>query len=173
MLREALQRRGYEHREELGFVRTEPPDSTDRKIELLAVGSESHWQAKLALQLGNNQAVDGHACRPEDWVGLERARSESGQLRFYLIRRGGEVHGTFGLMQVGALLRVKNLYLRPGSRRCGLGTAALNALFERIDGRLIQALGLVALREKGGERFYRACRMKQICTLTEWTLRLT
>ncbi len=171
-MRQALLRRGYGSREEVGFVRTEPAQPADPGIELLAVDSDSHWQEKLALQSGSDQAVDGHACRPEDWVGLERTRSKSGQLRFHLILRDGQVHGTFGLMQLGPLLRVKNLYLRPASRGCGIGTAALHALYQRIDGNTIQAVGLVALRGKDGEHFYRACRMREVCTLTEWTLRL-
>lgn len=168
-VRDTLYRRGYDNREEVGFARTEPADPANQVIELVPVENEAGWQEKLALQRGDNQVVDGHACKPEEWVSLECTRSRTGKLRFYLVRSDNETHGTFGLMKVGSVLRVKNLYLRPGSRGRGIGTAALKKVFQQIDGDGIQAVVLLALRGAATERFYEKLGMKEVCRLNEWS----
>lgn len=167
-----LEAHGYSCRQEIGFARTQAVQPTDRSFELCPIDDESGWQTKLEMHAESASVVDGHPCRPEQWVELERARSRSGRVRFYLVRQGDRIHGTLGLMRIGSVLRLKNLYLRPGSRGRGIGTATLNRVFERIDGQHIKAVVLLALHGQTGEHFYRKLGMQDVCLLHEWSREL-
>ena len=167
-----LEAHGYLCREEIGFVRTQPALAPAAALELCPIEDETGWQIKLQMHAESTTVVDGHPCPPEQWVNLERARSQSGRVRFYLIKHGDRIHGTLGLMRVRSVLRLKNLYLRPGSRGRGIGETTLNLIFKQIDGQRIKAVVLLALRGETGERFYRKLGMKAVCSLHEWSREL-
>lgn len=171
-VRQLLEAHGYSCRHEIGFARTQAVLPTDSSFELCPIDDESGWRTKLEMHSESSSPVDGHTCQPEQWVDLERARSRSGRLRFYLVRHRDQTHGTFGLMRVGSVLRVKNLYLRPGSRGRGIGRATLNQVFERIDGQHTKAVVLLALSGEAGEHFYRKLGMQDVCILHEWSREL-
>lgn len=168
-LEAALDRAGYCCRSEIGFVRTEPARASGASTVLRPIESQADWYCKQALHADSDRAVDGHPCPASAWVGMERARAGSGGVDFYLVESRGQTHGTLGLMRHGSVLRIKNLYLRPGSRGRGIGTGILEAVAGRIDGCDIRAVGLVALPDSAGERFYRACGMQPAGEFREWT----
>ncbi len=171
-LTQVMLQRGYQCREEVVYARTQGARSDRRGVQLRPVREEGEWQQKLSLHAESDSFVDGHSYSPASWVALEKARAETGCVKFYLIEQDGKLHGTVGLMRIGSALRVKNLFLRPDSRGRGLGAATLARIFDRINGSDTRAAGVVALRREPAEGFYRACGMNEIGTLVEWTRKL-
>lgn len=168
-LTQVLSRRGYQCREEVVFARTERARSDHGSVRLRPVREEGEWRQKLSLHAESDSFVDGHSYSPASWVALEKARAETGRVKFYLIEQDGKLHGTVGLMRIGSVLRIKNIFLRPDSRGQGLGASMLARIFDRIDGSDTRAVGVVALRREPVGGFYRASGMKEIGMLVEWT----
>jgi GNAT superfamily N-acetyltransferase len=101
-------------------------------------------------------------------VELERRKAAHG-LESYLAMLGGEAVGAIGAIRGESILRFKNILIHPDHRRRGLGRAMLNSLaaLGRESGILEQAV--FAVRGNAGERLYRACGMRVVGTVVEWS----
>jgi GNAT superfamily N-acetyltransferase len=82
---------------------------------------------------------------------------------------GGEVVGAVGAIRGESILRLKNILIHPDHRRRGLGREMLNSLaaLGRESGILEQAV--FAVRGNAGERLYRACGMRPVGEVVEWS----
>ncbi len=99
---------------------------------------------------------------------LERRKAADG-LENYLAKLGGEVVGAIGAIRGESILRFKNILIHPDHRRRGLGRAMLSSLaaLGRESGILEQAV--FAVRGNAGEWLYRACGMRPVGEVVEWS----
>ena len=161
-----LRQAGYGMRPELVFARS--LEAVSGEVELHRVESEQDWARKTRLHQEADRAPDGHPSSASDWVELERRKSADG-LESYLAMVGGDAIGAIGAIRGDHILRFKNILIHPDHRRRGLGRAMLNSLatIGRDSGILEQAV--FAVRGNAGERLYRACGMKPVGTVVEWS----
>lgn len=161
-----LEQAGYDMRPELVFAHALEP--APDVLELRRVETDRDWDRKLQLHLGADRTPDGHPSSASDWVELERRKSADG-LENYLAMLDGQVVGAIGAVRGDNILRFKNILIRPGHRRRGLGRAMLHGLaaLGRESGILEQAV--FAVRGNAGERLYRACGMRPVGEVVEWS----
>jgi len=147
-----LESMGYQRRSEL--VLLEPPNLTvPKSVVLRPVQTAEDWEEKRIIHLESHETPDGHDSPGQHWFELEKRKSESGQMQPYLITRDGHVMGTVASMQVGNLIRLKNLVIRPSCRRMGAGVGATQALVDMAH-TLGKILGLFAVPGGGGHLTY-------------------
>ena len=157
---------GYAMRPELVFAHAFEEAPGD--VVLLRVGSDEDWEWKERLHRDADRTPDGHPSSASDWVELERRKTAHG-LESYLALFDGEVIGAIGAIRGDRILRFKNILIHPDHRRRGLGRAMLGSLaaLGRESGILEQAV--FAVRGNAGERLYRACGMRAVGTVVEWS----
>ena len=161
-----LRRAGYAERPELVFAHAMTPPSAG--VELRRVESDEAWALKARLHREADRTPDGHPSSAADWVDLERRKAAHG-LENYLATLDGNVVGAIGAIRGDGVLRFKNILIHPDRRRRGLGRAMLDSLaaLGRDSGILEQAV--FAVRGNAGERLYRACGMRAVGTVVEWS----
>lgn len=89
-------------------------------------------------------------------------------MRVYLVCRDGEVCGTVGAMEVGDLLRLKNLVVHPEWRRHGIGQATVEALRREAVCLGKGAFGCFALLNGAGQRLYERAGLTIATQQVEW-----
>ena len=161
-----LRQAGYGMRPELVFAHAF--EAAAGEVELRRVESDEDWERKNGFTRRRTATPDGHPSSASDWVELERRKAADG-LESYLAMLGGEVVGAIGAIRGDHILRFKNILIHPDHRRRGLGRAMLNSLAAvgRDGGILEQAV--FAVRGNAGERLYRACGMRPVGTVVEWS----
>ena len=161
-----LRQAGYAMRPELVFAHS--LDATTGDVELYRVEGDEAWDRKKQLHEEADRTPDGHPSSASDWIELERRKAADG-LESYLAMLNGEVVGAIGAVRGDHILRFKNILIHPEHRRRGLGRAMLTSLaaLGRESGILEQAV--FAVRGNAGERLYRACGMRQVGTVVEWS----
>jgi GNAT superfamily N-acetyltransferase len=137
-------------------------------VELLRVDSNEAWERKERLHMDADRTPDGHPSSASDWVELERRKAAHG-LESYLAMLGGEAVGAIGAIRGESILRFKNILIHPDHRRRGLGRAMLNSLAALGRERGILEQAVFAVRGNAGERLYRACGMRAVGTVVEWS----
>ena len=164
-----LQQAGYVMRPELVFAHQMEPEVG--ALDLCPVQSDEAWDRKKKLHEEADRTPDGHPSSASKWVELERRKAADG-LENYLAMRDGEVVGAIGAIRGDNILRLKNILIHPDHRRRGLGRGMLDALaaLGRESGILEQTV--YAVRGNAGERLYRACGMRVIGSVVEWSKRL-
>lgn len=170
-LETALKSRGYLPQVEVGLLDTallRQNLSEIPSISLRPVLTEQDWQQKIYLHRAVQVGPDGHVTDAEEWVSLERRKCEAGSLRVYLVCRDGEVCGTVGAMEVGDLLRLKNLVIHPEWRRHGIGQAAVEALRREAVCLEKVAFGCFALLNGAGQRLYERAGLTIATQQVEW-----
>jgi len=161
-----LHQAGYGMRPELVFAHE--LDASPGEVELYRVDGDEDWQRKELLHREADRTPDGHPSSASDWIELERRKAAHG-LESYLALLDGEVIGAIGAIRGDNILRFKNILIHPDHRRRGLGRAMLGLLaaIGRESGILEQTV--FAVRGNAGERLYRACGMKPVGTVAEWS----
>lgn len=161
-----LRQAGYVMRPELVFAHAMEP--TPGEVELLRLDNDEAWERKERLHKEADRTPDGHPSSASDWVELERRKAAHG-LESYLAIVDGEVVGAIGAIRGDRILRFKNILIHPDRRRRGLGRAMLGSLAAvgRESGILEQTV--FAVRGNAGERLYRACGMRAVGTVVEWS----
>ena len=161
-----LRQAGYAMRPELVFAHA--MEAAPGEVELLRLDNDEAWNRKKRLHNEADRTPDGHPGSASDWVELERRKADHG-LESYLALLGGEVVGAIGAIRGDRILRFKNILIHPDHRRRGLGRAMLNSLagLGRESGILEQTV--FAVRGNAGERLYRACGMRSVGTVVEWS----
>lgn len=167
-LEQALFDAGYAAKVEVGFL-SSPSFAPDERIHLLEVEDEKDWQAKLDVHLDTDIGSDGYANPGDKWTAFIRRKWETGQKKCYLVECLGQIVGTVGTLEVGSLLRIKNLYIRPGFRRLNLGCAVLNQLRYVAHQRHKEALGVFGIKGSPGYELYQRCGFGPATSQTEWT----
>jgi GNAT superfamily N-acetyltransferase len=157
---------GYAMRPEIVFAHQ--IEAAPGEVELLGLDKGEAWERKERLHEEADRAPDGHPSSAADWVELERRKAADG-LENYLAMLGGEVVGAVGAIRGESILRLKNILIHPDHRRRGLGREMLNSLaaLGRESGILEQAV--FAVRGNAGERLYRACGMRPVGEVVEWS----
>ena len=165
---------GYECRSELGYLiegsqvegMQEP---LTHLLHLRPVLSNQDWADKCTLQRSSKAVPDGHQHAPEDWIELERQRSRSGSIEWFLAETDGEICGTFGLARSVGLTRIKNVLVHPKWRRKGIAQRMLKTVFaNELPESSTQAVGVFGVAGSLGERLYRSCGMSPVCEQLEW-----
>jgi GNAT superfamily N-acetyltransferase len=165
-----LQRRRYRPRVELGLLTTGLPQNVHTDVCLRPVRTAGDWQRKLDLHEACPLTPDGYTTPAADWVAMEQRKCENGAMRAYLIERANQVCGAVSAIDMGPLLRLKNLVIRPGFRRTGLGAAAVRALACEANRAGKQAMGCFALEEGLGLRTYLRAGLVVTTYQVEWSL---
>ena len=161
-----LRQAGYSMRPELVFAHA--LEATPGDVALHRVDSDEDWKRKERLHKDADRTPDGHPSSASDWVELERRKAAHG-LESYFASLDGEVIGAIGAIRGEGILRFKNILIHPDRRRRGLGRAMLNSLaaLGREHGILEQAV--FAVRGNAGDLLYRACGMRPVGTVVEWS----
>jgi GNAT superfamily N-acetyltransferase len=168
-LESELARIGAVRREELGLV-ADAPLAHDPEVELAPVLSPADWREKLALHRALDRAPDGHAVAPDDLVELERRKAAAGYMQCFLIRRGGRGCGAVAAAPAGPLLRLKNIFVCPDSRRRGIASAGV-ARLAALAAESRRRLGVFAVAGSPGERLYNRLGLREIVRIAEWSAR--
>jgi GNAT superfamily N-acetyltransferase len=103
---------------------------------------------------------------------LIRRKCETGIKESFLIEYCGQICGSIGAIRMADLLRLKNIIIRPGFRRQGLGLQAVRELAALAHSRGLPALGVFGIEGDAGDRLYRSAGFSVIGDLTEWCKRL-
>ena len=165
-LADGLRERGYSAREEIGYIL--PRVIADpKRVSLRRIEDETGWALKLALHRGSPDAIDGHSTAPERWVELERRKSSPDGLSPWLIEAGGRVVGTVGTIELGGLLRLKNLLVHRDFRRRGVAMAVV-AAFGAIAAESDRTLGLFVVEGTPGVAVYDRSGMIPVTRWVEW-----
>lgn len=170
-LTKTLLQRGYSPQVEVGLLDenlTASKLKMDLAVSLRPVIYNNDWQQKLWLHSEKENGPDGHATLPQDWVELERRKCATGAMHVFLICIGDEVCGTVGALEVGPLLRLKNLLVHPDWRRRGIAQATVYALRNRAIYLEKRAFGCFALLNGAGQRVYERAGLSVVTQQTEW-----
>jgi GNAT superfamily N-acetyltransferase len=168
VLERALRRRGYRPRDELAMLAAAPGSARPGGVSLCPIRTEEEWRAKLALHAACPLGPDGHDTAAEEWVEMERRKSETGALEPYLIAAGDAACGTLAVMECGALVRLKNIVMDPSRRRRGIAAQAIRCVLAMAAERGKLAVGCFAIAGEAGERLYRRCGFRRAGRQTEW-----
>jgi len=167
-LERALQDRGFRRQDEVAMIDDDLVQGDTGAIVLEPVIDAAGWQRKRSLQEACATGPDGHPMAAAAWVALERSKAEAGGLTPFLIVEDGEDLGMISTMDLGPMLRMKNLVVHTRFRGSGVATRAVRALLgrARADGR--DAVGCFALAEGDAGRLYRACGFREVARQSEW-----
>lgn len=152
-----LDERGYSMREEIIHVRQAGPDRDwgGCALEAVRIDTDRLWAEKLDIHLENDCASDGHDSEPLEWVEMERRKVEAGGLDIYLLRKDGVAVATTGFVPVSRhVIRAKNLLVRPGLRRSGIGREAVRFYFDHTAARGATHVLLLSVAGTSSERLY-------------------
>jgi N-acetylglutamate synthase-like GNAT family acetyltransferase len=169
----ALHAAGFRQSTEVGLVADRPDPRNLPPVSLRRVRSTLDWADKLGVHASERRGPDGHEAAPDAWVRMERAKSASGALEFYLAESEGRVCGTVGLLPEGRLLRMKNLVVDASMRGRGIGTAITARTVNEALRRDFMALGLLALEDGDALSMYRKSGFIEVARVVEWVKWMT
>ena len=170
-LEQILPKRGYSSQIEVGLLDetlTVEKLKTDLAVTLRPILDDIDWQKKLQLHSDKENGPDGHITYPHEWVELEHQKCKTGAMQVFFICIGDEICGTVGCLEVGQLLRLKNLLVHPAWRRQGVAQAAVYALRNRAIRQEKQAFGCFALLDSAGQRVYKRAGLSVVTQQIEW-----
>lgn len=171
-LEQALAKAGYQRRVERGFVATVAPAARTSGVRLRPVCDNEDWVWKAQLHADDKPGADGYRHHPGRWVSLMRKKAATGFKEPYLIEHGDDVLGEVAVMDMGHILRLKNLFIAPKARRRGLGAAAIALVWAEAMRRGKQGVGVLGIEGSSGARLYHSCGLQVVAQLFEWSRRL-
>jgi GNAT superfamily N-acetyltransferase len=172
-LRETLTRRGYTQRCEIVHGKMRPLGGALRRVGAWHPISGHQWNLKSGVHERSGRASDGYDVVTSQWVEMERRKSETGNLEFFLFYVKGQPVATIGLLRIAPdVVRLKNFLVKADYRRQGMGRTALQHLFED---ELSDCEGAVILSVEGspGHDLYQSLGLREIGRTYEWTRLLT
>jgi GNAT superfamily N-acetyltransferase len=163
---------GYSPQLEIGFA-GEPAGSPEDApaVTLRPVRGVGDWEEKLSIQGAELSAPDGHLAAAADWVAMERLKCEEGSMSAFIIEHGDISVGAVCALEIGELLRMKNLVVGPSHRRRGYASATVVRFTHLAAERRCRIWGCFALRDGAGEAVYRSLGLKAVGMQVEWTKR--
>lgn len=171
-----LLQRGYAMREEIIHVRRVGAhrDWEACTLQVVRVQTDRHWAEKLDIHRETDCASDGHVSAPEEWVEMERRKVQSGGLEIYLLRKDGRAVATTGFVPVSLnVIRAKNLLVRPGLRRTGMGREAVRFYLDQAAARDSTHVLLLSVAGSSSERLYRSMSARVVGTQVEFLKRMS
>jgi len=139
-----------------------------KTIDLYPVVDESDWTERYRILFSSGNAPDGYAIEADKYIDMEKKKSATGQLTFYLARdSGGIAVGSVGLMKVGSLRRIKNLIVHPDFRQKGIATRMI-AQFGRKFIEMGNQLAAFAVDHPVRGSVYDRLSFKKSATYFEW-----
>lgn len=169
-----LAERGYRASTEIGFLgRALHTPALPAGYRFDPVTTQADWVAKRALHRACAVGPDGHASAADEWVEMERRKTEAGYMQPYLLRRDGTACGTVGASASAHLLRLKNLVIHPEHQKQGVGRTAVRCVAGVAHGLGKRAIGVFGIEHTPGAALYRAAGFHASVLQTEWTRRLT
>ena len=161
---------GYRRRTEKIHAFCPLPSSAAAGTAWRPVAGDGDWVAKAAIHALPSAASDGYDASPEQWIALERLKSQTDALGFWLYLEGGEPVATTGLMRcTEGVLRIKNFYVRADRRGRGVGKAALSSLLRQLKEAGENAVVVLSIEGSVGERLYRSAGARAIGRIFEWS----
>jgi len=134
------------------------------------VRGDDGWREKAAVHAIPSRASDGYDSPSEQWVALERQKSETGELGFWLFVQDGEAIATTGLMRCArGVLRIKNFFVRADRRGSGIGKLALATLLRQMGEAGENAIVVFSIEGSVGERLYLSSGAREIGRIYEWS----
>jgi len=170
----ALAAAGHRRRVEIGYLAPAATAAGSDGVTLRRVDDEAGWEEKHKLHAGSEVASDGHVSPAGDWVELERRKCATGGMEAFLIESRGEVCGAVGTLTMAdqGLLRAKNVFVRPESRRRGIASATIRALCARARSQGLDAVGIFGVEGNPGNAVYMSLAMTPTVRQMEWSLPL-
>lgn len=166
-----MARKGYRCRTEIihAFEPLPAADATNA-TQWREVRSERDWADKSAIHALPSGASDGYEAAPDQWVALERLKSETGKLSFHIFSRGDQPIVTTGLIRLpGNVVRIKNFFVRSDQRRRGMGKMAVGHMLQFLAATGEKAAVVLSVEGSIGQRLYNACGARDIGRIYEWS----
>ena len=163
---------GYSPQLEIGFTGDpvlSPEDAPT--VTLRPVRGVGDWEEKLSIQEAELSAPDGHLVASADWVAMERRKCEAGAMSAFIIDHGDIPVGAVCALEIGEVLRMKNLVVGRSHRRRGYARATIVRFTHLAAERRFGMWGCFALRGGTGEAVYRSLGLKAVGMQVEWTKR--
>jgi predicted GNAT family acetyltransferase len=115
-------------------------------------------------------ASDGYEAAPEQWVALERQKSETGRLSFHIFSEGDQPVVTTGLIRLpNNVVRIKNFFVRSDQRRRGMGKMSVGHLLQFLSATGEKAAVVLSVEGSIGQRLYNSCGARDIGRIYEWS----
>jgi len=163
-----LQEARFQRRVETGYRFKVTPPAVPSGLRFHPVCTASDWKQKTDLQALDNKQADGHAVSATRYVAMEREKTRSGKLHFYLCYDGLSCIGSVGWMELGTLVRFKNLYIHSTFRRQRYATRVVSGLIEMAAARQMHTIGCFALDGEAGEGIYKGLQFDPVVKQIEW-----
>lgn len=182
----ALESVGFESADELAMtasakhVLATGDVDADAGWAIREVTTPALWRAKRILHELTPERPDGKPVDAASWVHLERGKVSAGYMSAWLIDRGGEPCGAFGLSfpprhaRGPVLVRFKNLFVAPEYRAQGAATAALRLIAREVLARGLDAgdanvtMGCFVLPGAASRRIYERVGFEAVGRQIEW-----
>lgn len=164
----ALAARGYARKVENAFLSAAQRPASTAEGLIRQIESARDWDEVLRVFQEGEDGPDGYANKAEIWLELIQRKCASGQLSYGLIEDGEGVAGTAGWMVYPAVLRLKNLALRPSRRGNGTGAAVVEHFHARssMSG---HRLGMFGIEASAGAQLYAKAGMVVAGSQEEWS----
>lgn len=167
-----MKQRGYRRRTENihAFSPLPQADAEAFEAQWRPVHTPSDWEEKIAIHAFPSTASDGYDVAPEDWLTLERQKSHSGKLTFWLYFESNVPVATTGLIRCAdGVLRIKNFFVRADRRREGMGKRALRNMLLQLATAGEMAVVVLSIEGSVGEHLYRSGGARDIGRIYEWS----
>jgi predicted GNAT family acetyltransferase len=164
----ALMARGYRARVELAIALDNAKHASPTTVAFRAIASDEDWALKTHIHNAMTTAPDGHSVRADDWVAMERLKSEAGYMTPYLVTCDQEVVGAVSAAPWKSVLRLKNVFVHPDWRLLGVGTG----IAQQFGPLALQmgkvAAGALVLADATFISMYTNAGYEVVSQLTEW-----
>jgi GNAT superfamily N-acetyltransferase len=168
-LEQVLSLRGYRRRVELLFLGMPAMKSESRELEIIPFTGTADLPLDGGLHAGALLGSDGYASPPELWSHLMQRKAATGLFHPFIIQHRGVVVGEFALMDMGQILRVKNLLIAPQARGRGWGSAVIQWAGGEAVRRDRSAIGVLEVEGSAGAALYQSCGLRVVGQLIEWS----
>lgn len=170
-LDDALAAAGLRSRTEIGYLAYGQMLAGRHRsdVSLRRIAGDAAWETKRKLHAQSTVASDGHASVSEDWVELERRKSDTGKMQAFFIEVDGEVCGSVATLESETLIRAKNVFVHPERRREGIAAQAIRLLAQRAEELGKEAIGIFGVEGNPGNAVYQHLGMTPAVRQFEWS----
>jgi predicted GNAT family acetyltransferase len=170
-LEKALLKAKYRRRLEIGFLSLNGAPDRELATSWRPCMTETDWKAKFLLHAENGNGADGYKVDARQWTDLMRRKVETGRKEPFLLERDGQVCGEVAVIEMGDLLRLKNLHVSHRWRGKGVGRDAVHLVWQEARRRARQVVGMFGMEGSGTELCHKAGLLPQMQQV-EWSKKL-
>jgi len=140
-------------------------------LTLEPVRDDEGWNQRRQLFDREEKGPDGYVVNRNEYIEMERRKTATGKIRFYLARDGdGDVVASVGVIQVDSAFRLKNLIVRFGRRGQGIASRLLGTMGQTMAGH--ESMIAFALRKSTLPSLYDRMNFEHVASYYEWSKKI-